>query len=98
MRSLAAVTIALGFFVAACSPPAPAPPAKPDLASEEQAIRDQDARWLKAEEARDAAGSAAVFASDGVAYREHLDPIVGPTAFQAYMNKFSADNPSVKVT
>jgi uncharacterized protein (TIGR02246 family) len=98
MRSLAAVTIALGFFVAACSPPVPAPPAKPDLASEEQAIRDQDARWLKAEETRDAAGAAAVFASDGVAYREHLDPIVGPTAFQAYVNKFSADNPNVKVT
>ena len=38
MRSLTALAIVLGVLVAACSPPAPAPPAKPDLASEEKAI------------------------------------------------------------
>lgn len=77
-------------FLAACS--------QPDLAREEQAIRDSDARWLKAAQARDAAGESAVFASDGVAYREHIDPLVGPAAFQAYATKLATDNPKVSTT
>lgn len=84
----------------ACSPPAPPPSpvadAKPDLAAEERAIRDADARWLKAAQAFDAAGEGAVFASDGVSYREHVPPLVGPAAYQAYVTKFRADNPKLK--
>ena len=34
-----------------------------------------------------------MFASDGVAYREHVDPLVGPAAFQAWDTKILADNP-----
>jgi hypothetical protein len=34
-----------------------------------------------------------MFASDGVAYREHVDPLVGPAAFQTRDTKFYADNP-----
>lgn len=88
---------ALVFLLGACSQPAPTPAGKTDLASEEKAIRDMDASWLKASQGRDAAGAAAVIASDGVAYREHVDPLVGPAAFQAYETKFQTDNPKLSV-
>jgi len=80
-------------LVAACSQPAPVSAPKPDLTLEERAVRDMDARWLKAAQDRDAAAEAAMFASDGVAYREHVDPLVGPEAFQAWSAKVYADNP-----
>jgi uncharacterized protein (TIGR02246 family) len=96
MRSVAVLVVALGLLVGACAQPAPAPapaPApKPDLAAEEKAIRDLDARWLKAVQARDAKGEAAMFASDGLAYREHNAPL-GPAAYEAFETKFFADNP-----
>lgn len=79
-------------------PPAVTPAPKPDLAAEEKAIRELDAQWLKAAMARDGAGEAAFFASDGVAYREHVQPLNGPAAFQAYLTKFYADNPKANVT
>ena len=88
--------------LAACSPQAPPPlpeaVARPDLAAEDKAIRDADARWLKAAQARDAAGEAAAFASDGVAYREHVEPMIGPAAFQAFTTKFRTDNPKSSTT
>ena len=91
MQSLSRTLVVTALlFLAACS--------KPDLAREEQAIRESDARWLKAAQARDAAGEAAIFASDGVAYREHIDPLVGPAAFQAFTTKFATDNPKVSTT
>jgi len=93
-----AVLAALVLLVGGCSQPAPAPVAGPDLASEERAIRDMDARWLQAAQAKDAAGEAAMFAEDGVAYREHVEPLAGPAAYQAYVTKFQADNPMVNVT
>ena len=97
MRLLIALTAMLVFLVAGCSQSAPTSP-KPDLASEEKAIRDMDARWLKATQARDAAGAAAVFATDGVAYREHVDPLVGPAGFQAWRTKYETDNPKANDT
>ena len=98
MRFTAALVVVLGLFVSACSQPAPAPAPAPaaapktDLAAEEKAIRDLDARWMKAEQARDAAAAAAMFAADGLAYREHNAPL-GPAAYQTYQSKFYADNP-----
>jgi uncharacterized protein (TIGR02246 family) len=98
-RKLFAVVavLALTVLASACSPPAPpaAPPSdpKPDLAAEERAIRDADAQWLKAAKSQDAAAEASVFATDGIAYREHLQPMVGPAGYQAYVTKFRADNP-----
>jgi uncharacterized protein (TIGR02246 family) len=83
-------------LTAACSQPAPPPPSEPpgpNLAAEERAIRDADSRWLKAAQTRDAAGEAAMIAPDGVVYREHVDPIAGPAAFQAYVEKDYAANP-----
>jgi len=98
MRSLTRFTAVFVVLVAACAQPAPPAPApKPDLAAEEKAIRDMDARWLQAAQARDAAGEAVLFANDGVAYREHVDPLVGPAAFQAYEAKFQTDNPKASV-
>ena len=93
MRCPVVLVVSLAFLVAGCSQPAPGPAPKPDLTIEEKAIRDMDANWLKATQARDAAGEAAVFASDGVGYREHVDPLVGPAAFQAWSTKTYADNP-----
>ncbi len=86
--------VLLTLLAAACAAPAPAPveAPKPDLAAEEAAIRDLDARWAKAVEARDAAGEAAMFAADGLAYRPNVDPM-GPAAFEAFSAKTYADNP-----
>lgn len=98
MRSLALLTIALGCLLAGCAQPSPPSVPKPDLAAEEKAIRDLDAQWLKAVASRDASAEAAVFAEDGVAYREHNNPIVGPAAYQAFQAKFYADNPMASTT
>ena len=101
MRVFIVLPAALVCLLAACAQPAPVQaPAKPDLdlAAEERAIRDTDARWLKAAQARDAAGEAAVLAGDGVAYREHVPPLVGPAAFQAFTTKFQTDNPKLNAT
>jgi ketosteroid isomerase-like protein len=87
--------VVLAFLVAACSQPPPAPVSKPDLAMEEKAIRDADAQWLKDSQERNAAAEAALFASDGVAYRAHLAPIVGPAAYQAYVTKDYEENPKL---
>lgn len=72
-------------------------PVEPDLGAEEQAIRELDAKWLEAEQARDAASAAAVLADDGVAYRQHIDPLVGPAAYEVYEAQFLADNPNADV-
>jgi len=98
MRLHVALTGFLALLVVACSQPAPTPAPGPDLAAEERAIREADARWLQAAQARDAAANSTVFASDGVAYREHVDPLVGPAAFQAYLEKRYTDNPKLMTT
>jgi ketosteroid isomerase-like protein len=86
------IVLLMSLFVA-CSQQTPAPVSKPDLAMEEKAIRDTDAQWLKAVQNRDLAAGAAMFASDGVAYREHMEPLVGPAAIQAFNAKDLVDNP-----
>ena len=86
-------TIALGVALAlACASPPPPPPA-PDLAAAEQAIRAKDATWLAAAAARDGAAEAAMFADDGIAYREMAEPLVGPAGYSTYATTFYADNP-----
>src|SRR5262245_31063472 len=93
MRSLTVLTFAIGVMVSGCTQPAPSAAPRADLAGEEKAIREMDARWLKAAQTRDPSGEAAVFASDGVAYRVHNEPLVGPAAYQAFQTKFYAENP-----
>jgi ketosteroid isomerase-like protein len=41
--------------------------------------------------------TAAACAADGVAFREHVDPIVGPAAFQAFAEKNAKENPQATV-
>ena len=48
MRLLNACSVVLPLLVLACSQSTPAPGSKPDFATEEKAIREMDARWLKA--------------------------------------------------
>lgn len=84
---LLAGTLALG----AC---AAQTPVAIDAAAEEQAIRAVSARWLELEKADDAAGVAALFTEDGIAYREDTDPISGPAAYRAYLERSFAENPS----
>ena len=97
MRNIARSALALIVLATACAAPAPAPPPAPDLAAAAAAIRAADARWLKAAQAHDAAGEAAMYASDGVAYRAHVEPMVGPAAYQAHVEKEYADNPKLAV-
>lgn len=85
MKRVVVLTV-VGMLVAGCS-------SGPELAAEEKILRDLDTRWQKAFQAKDAAGEAVVFAEDGIAYRENVDPLVGPAAYQAYATKFYADNP-----
>jgi uncharacterized protein (TIGR02246 family) len=97
MRDIARSALALIVLATACAAPAPPPPPAPDLAAAEAAIRAADARWLKAAQAHDAAGEAAMYANDGVSYRVHHEPMVGPAAYQAYVEKEYADNPKLAV-
>jgi ketosteroid isomerase-like protein len=48
-------------------------------------------------QAHDAAGEAAVYAGDGVEYRAHLEPIVGPRALEEWERKSFAENPKLNV-
>src|ERR1700675_2185199 len=95
MRRFMVLGVALGLLTGACSQPPVAAPAKPDLASEEKAIREMDAHWLKAVQSRDAATEGAMLANDGIAYREHTEPLIGPAAYQAFETKLYADNPKI---
>jgi uncharacterized protein (TIGR02246 family) len=100
MRFLATVML-LSSLAAACAQPAPAPaPAptpKPDLAAEERAIRDADARWLKIAQARDAAGEGRMFTADGIAVRQGGE-FTGPAAIEAIVAKDYAANPKSQTT
>ena len=97
MRHIVRPALVLVVLATACAAPAPPPAPVPDLAAAEAAIREADARWLKAAQARDSAAEAAMFASDGVAYRAHREPLVGPAAFQAYSEHDKAENPKTVV-
>ncbi|HUF70533.1 MAG TPA: SgcJ/EcaC family oxidoreductase [Longimicrobiales bacterium] len=87
--------VALASVATACSQSARS---SVDLAAEEEAIRAVNARWLSAFQAHDAAGEAAVFASDGVEYRAGLERIIGPAAIESYDRKFFAENPTLAVS
>lgn len=86
--------VALVLLTGACAQPAPPPPPPgPDLAAEERAIRAADAAWLKAAQARDAAGEAAAIAADGVVYRANENPVTGPAGYQALQERTYKENP-----
>lgn len=87
------VPIGLGLLFSVCTLAA-----KVDLAAEEKAILKADGEWLAATLAHDAAGQGAALASDGVVYREHEQPIVGPAAYQAWIARMQAKNPKMRLT
>jgi ketosteroid isomerase-like protein len=87
--------VVLGLIVAACAAPSPTPAPGPDLAAEERAIRAADSTWLAAAVRHDAAGEAALFSDDAIAYRDQADPITGPAAYQTYLAQYYVDNPQV---
>jgi uncharacterized protein (TIGR02246 family) len=86
-----AVLAAAAMLLAACGPKTP----KVDLAAEEKAVREVSMHWLDLAKAKDAVGEAGLFAADGIAYRLHREPAVGPAGYQAYATKNYTDNPKV---
>ncbi len=83
----------LAIAALACAPTDPPAPTV-DLAAEDQAVRAVSMRWLELEKARDAAGIAALFVSDGMLIREKMAPVVGQAAIQTHIAGNHAENPS----
>ncbi|MGH7503241.1 MAG: YybH family protein [Longimicrobiales bacterium] len=86
----AAVLSIIAIALAACSAPAP----QVNAAAEEEAIRAMSMRWLELDRAEDHAGIAALFAADGVIYRDEDEPAVGTVAIQAALLEDDAGNPN----
>jgi uncharacterized protein (TIGR02246 family) len=91
------VVLAATFSGIACSHQGAPSVFRVDLVAEGKAIREVDARWRQAMQAHDAAGEAAVYADDGVEYRAHLEPIVGPRSLEEWERKSFAENPKLNV-
>jgi uncharacterized protein (TIGR02246 family) len=70
----------------------------PDVAADEQAIRELAAKWQKALLERDAATQAAMFAEDGVSYHDGQEPLVGPAAILEWEKKAVTRHPKAKIT
>jgi uncharacterized protein (TIGR02246 family) len=88
-KTLAMALLALAALMAACSSaptPAPAPAAPPDTrAADVQAIKDIEADWLKASQAKDADKWASYFADDGSALYPGMTTLEGKAAVSAAM-------------
>lgn len=84
--------VVIAFSAVACAPPAADP--APDLAADEQAVRDISMRWLELQNANDMAGIAALFTEDGTIIREEKEPVVGHAAIEALLTNDQAENPS----
>lgn len=70
----------------------------PDPATEEAAIREMNARWLHAMQTLNAEEEASLYAPDGVEYRAHGEPIIGPDALMANDRAFFEQNPLLDVS
>jgi ketosteroid isomerase-like protein len=68
---------------------------KVDLKADEQAIRSISMKWLELTKKHDISGMTALFANDGVIYREHQEPAVGLAGIQAQYTKDFKDNPKL---
>jgi uncharacterized protein (TIGR02246 family) len=86
--------VAAIFMLAGCSPGH----SQPDRSSDERAIGELEARWLKAANDRDAAAQAAMYASDGIAYRNGEEPLVGPAAIERWEANEATKNPKAVLT
>ena len=65
-----------------------------DLASEEQAIRDISAQWAALDDAKDAAGVAALFTEDATIVWDDRTPVQGREAIERHMSTAYLENPS----
>jgi uncharacterized protein (TIGR02246 family) len=68
-----------------------------DSKSDEQAIRAVSKNWLELTKKHDAAGSAAVFAADGVSYSSNHEPYVGIAAITKHYSDDLVQNPKQAV-
>jgi len=66
-----------------------------DLTAEATAVNEISLRWLEFARAKDAAGIAGLFASDGVLFLENEAPVVGPTAIEARQVQAFEKNPDL---
>lgn len=82
-----ATTLVLSSFLTACAPSV-------DPVAEEQAIRDISERWAAMDEAQDAAGVAALFATDATLVWDDRVPVQGRAAIEEHMATSYLENPS----
>jgi uncharacterized protein (TIGR02246 family) len=68
-----------------------------DSKSDEQAIRAVSKNWLELTKKHDSAGSAAVFAADGVSYSSNHEPYIGIAAITKHYNDDLVQNPKQAV-
>ncbi len=64
-----------------------------DLDAEAEAVNETSLSWLAHARAKDAAAIAGLFTSDGVLFGENQEPVVGPTAIEAYLTRDFEENP-----
>jgi uncharacterized protein (TIGR02246 family) len=83
------LTLLVPLALAGCA--ASAPP--PDLAQEAAAVTAVSGQWLQMEQAKDAAGIAALFIPEGTLFRERREPVSGTAAIQAYLTAQYQANP-----
>ena len=86
-KVLIAFTTALAIWLMGCQQ-APPVAAKPDLKAEEAKILEADAMWLKAFQARDAAGVASCFAEDGTTHPAGRPRATGREAVRKSIQEF----------
>jgi len=86
----------VGLVMAACAPQAEETQEAPqiDLAAEEQAAGSVNVRWLAMANAKDTAGIAALFMTEGVLRSDTSEPAIGRAAIQASLDQDFAANPS----
>jgi uncharacterized protein (TIGR02246 family) len=68
---------------------------KIDLKSEEQAVRSLSMKWFELWKNHDAAGMAALFADDGVVFRENQVPVFGIAAIKELFTRDHGQNPKM---
>jgi uncharacterized protein (TIGR02246 family) len=71
---------------------------QPDRSSDERVIRELGARWLKGQNDRKAAAQAAMYAPDGIAYRNGEESLVGPAAIERWEANAATKNPKAVFT
>lgn len=88
-QSVTALTVA-SIMATACAAESPQ---SIDLTAEVAAVNETSLKWLEFAAAKDAAGVASLFTSDGVLFSENEEPVVGPAAIEALVAQRFEENP-----